>query len=443
MAQSNNRSSRSSMRSKQIGQLLVESGDASTEQIAMALKSQEAHGDMLGVVLRNMGVCNENAIAQALAKQVQVTEVQCPELTADAHALEGVSKEFCLHEKLCPFESLAGLRCVVMGNPLNRKAVNDIESMTRTKVKAFKAPWHDIQALIERSFDGAQSAASHESDPLALDDDPDIIPPSGPLHQPAGPTGILEIPLDDQDDQDNQDDEIPLQDESEEEVPAPQAPAKVKPPMQTIIKGLDSLDSGQAEIFEMTKRPAASTKPSAAKPVSQRIAKVNVDLDKFDLQNPSETIDMPAREHELMDEIEHNTFRGEDARSQTEVLAALKLVPDAYFYSGLAPKNAPRTEELMDIIEALPVAEVLAPNIQAYENSKNGAQSDANERPASGLLSKNRIELQRAPATPMAAIRLGEGEFHKLTLISAEDPVAEWDWKFSAPGPVTVEPFEE
>lgn len=457
------------MRSKQIGQLLVESGDASPEQIAMALKTQDAHGGMLGVVLRGMGVCNENAVAQALAKQVQVTEVQCAELTADGSALNGVSKEFCLHEKLCPFEALAGMLCVVMGNPLNRKAVNEIESMTHAKAKAFKAPWHDIQALIERSFDaaqrvpaqdfeplaldleGAHAAKSHvqnsaaDADPLALDADPDIIPPSDLRNQPAGPTGILEIPLDD---------EIPLQDELEEEVPAPQVPAKVKPPINPTIKGLESLDSGQAEIFEMTKRPAASSKSggTAAKSApakAPRVAKVNVDLDKFDLQNPSETIDMPARgEHDMMDEIEQNAYRGADARNPDEVLAALKLVPDAYFYSGLAPKNAPRTEELMDIIEALPVAEVLAPNILAYEKSKSGGLEDANDLPADmraagSLLSKNHIDIQRAPATPMAALRVGEGEFHKLTLTSSEDPVGEWDWKFTAPGPVAVDPFEE
>src|SRR4029079_15836047 len=120
-------------------------------------------------------------IAQALAKQVQVTEVQCEELQATEDSMQHITEDFCLHEKLCPFELLDNILCVVMGNPLNRKSVTDIELLTHTKVKTFKAPWQKIHDLIERSY--AAHLAVMRGEP----------PPPPPLKNQAHPEPL---PLD-------------------------------------------------------------------------------------------------------------------------------------------------------------------------------------------------------------------------------------------------------
>src|SRR6476646_2301246 len=144
MAEFSRRSSRTSMRSKQLGQLLIENGDATTEQVATALKTQDAHGGLLGSILQHNGACGPEAIGHALGKQVQVTDVQCEELDVSSDVTGLVSKDYCQREKLCPFEELPNLLCVVMANPLHRNAIQDIEAMSRMKVKAFKAPWPKI-----------------------------------------------------------------------------------------------------------------------------------------------------------------------------------------------------------------------------------------------------------------------------------------------------------
>lgn len=455
------------MRTKQIGQILVEAGDVTPEKVNEALRRQDASGGILGAILREMGACSDHAIAQALAKQMQVTEVQCEELTATEDSMQGLTEDFCLHEKLCPFELLGNMLCVVMGNPLNRKSITDIEHITHTKVKTFKAHWPKIHDLIERSYAahlatmrGHPAPAKHHDEPLSLDlegevssgpppnpenaaldnmlleDVPDIIPPTAPGAKPAGPTGILEIPADD---------EVVPAEEHIEHVPAPSVMMKI-PIVAPEIKGLETLDSGNAEMVDVSiKRHAPPAKPAPAP--KKKEAKVNVDLDKFDLSTPSETIDMPARnERDALDEIEQNEVQGEGGRTESEVLVALKLVPDSYFYAGSAPKHAPRSEELLDVIEALPIAQTLAVNIGSYERKKSGLHIATEiEAPGAsvGLLSRNRIEIQKAPTIPMAAVKIGEGEFQRMTLTIVEDPLGEWDWKCASPGPLTVEAFEE
>ena len=478
------------MRSKPLGQLLVENGDVSNEQVAQAVKTQETNGGMIGGILLGMGVCTPDAISHALAKQVQVTDIQCEELEGSAAAVKLVSREICNREKLCPFEVLGNMLCVVMGNPLNRKAISEIENSSRMKVKAFKAPWPKINELIERSyalsFNASKSSpaiapAKHDapledlsfelddepvmpmaktrtntpapgtvppptkaippvhSESLALDDDDIIIPASEPDYddQPAGPTGILEI----------LDDTIPLPSHS-----ASSFENKVvqSPPPPT-IKGLDALDFSAGELVDIAKRKANPGVKQIPKRKEPRIAQVNVDLDKFDQSAAGEVIETYQQpESGAMEEIQYGDMSSSDARKSDAVLVALKIVPDSYFYAGNPPKNAPRSDDLMDIIEALPVAEVVAESIADFERKKGGGTLTSGA-PDSGVMSlsgtamagKSRVDLQRAPATPMAAIRLGEGEFQKLTLQMIEDEGGEWEWNFASTGPILVDAFED
>ena len=152
MADASRRSSRFSMRSKQLGQLLLENGDVQAEQVAAALKQQEQQGGLVGQILQANGACTDAAIAAALLKQVQVTDVRCDELAVAPDVLELVPRELCEAERLCPFERLGNLLCLVMANPLNRKAITQIEEKTRLKVKSFKSIWAPISQLIDRSY---------------------------------------------------------------------------------------------------------------------------------------------------------------------------------------------------------------------------------------------------------------------------------------------------
>lgn len=481
MAEFQRRSSRTSMRSKQLGQLLIESGDVTAEHVAQALKTQDAHGGMIGGILQQMGACTAEAIGHALAKQVQVTDIVCEELVVQPDVAALVSKDYCHREKLCPFENLGSLLCIVMSNPLNRKAIQDIETMSHLKVKAFRGPWPKINDLIEQAY--AQSGAppledislelegepsapapapkpmksaanmparpappatrtaniappSQDDDALPLEDDI-IIPPSEPDdEQPARTAGILEMPVD----------TVPAP--SQTNIPRPRF---AQPPVQPKIKGLEKLTSGDAELIDVAKKKTESGKVPALKKSDAKIAQVNVDLDRFDHSGgEAEIVDtaLPP-ESEGVYEIEHGGVESGAARESGEVLVALKIVPDSYFYAGVAPKNAPRSDELLDVIEALQVAEVVARSIVEYEHKKSGldlpspAESSKLIGVGIGLAGKSRVELQRAPATPMAAVRLGEGEFHKLTLMQVEDEAGEWEWNVASPGPVAVDAFEE
>ncbi|MCY3020170.1 MAG: hypothetical protein NTW87_14225, partial [Planctomycetota bacterium] len=290
MADPTRRSTRFSMRSKQIGQLLLENGDVKAEQIAQALKTQEQQGGLLGQILQRMGVCSAQAISAALLKQVQVTDVKCDDLAVPPEVSELVPQELCEAEKLCPFERLGGLLCVVMGNPLNRRAISQIEEKARLKVKSFKSVWPKISELIQRSYGAGGGAAEMEAIPAAdaaaaLGASPVAeavpaadagVPPSMealeaglPQVVPGDPDAAMQAP---------QQTFLPS-------LPGSRRARVVEAPAEPTIEGIDTLTDGHvAEIVETAKKGARPRKPdeAPAKPKVQKQAKVNIDLDALD-----------------------------------------------------------------------------------------------------------------------------------------------------------------
>jgi len=445
------------MRSKQIGQLLVDDGAVSADQIAQALKIQEERGGLIGYILREQQWCDEQAIVNSLLKQVQVTDVKCDELYVPPDVAELVARETCEMEKLCPFERIGNMLCIVMGNPLNRKAISSIEEQSKLKVKSFKAVWPKIHELIERTYSEQNAAPAEdlslgggagEDDDLSLalesaEAEPALEAPALDL-EPAEPPPLDEEPLD-------------LGGPPAKPIAAskPQYGSSASArrrreqlePQQARVKGLDSLDENNAEMINtddrgLTKRRGFSA-PSPL-PKAKKAAKVNVDLDKLDLSSGEVVAAAGDEELEGHDEIAFAAPLPATRRILGTRFVELSTVKHGYFYEdGFAP--AEQGDDFFDLIDSLPKAEVLAQSIGEYERSQNDKKQSAISAAAVGkpVPSNRPVQLQAAPYEAIKPTLLSEAEFQKLIGSSGEDPVGEWDWAFIAPGPIAVQPLED
>lgn len=444
------RSSRFSMRSKQLGQLLQEAGEVKAEHIAKALKIQEQQGGLIGQILRSMGVCKPSAVREALLKQVQVTDIHCEDLTPEPKVLTLVSRDQCETDKLCPFELVEGLLCVVMGNPLNRRAINAIEEATKQKVKPFKAPWPKIKELIDRSYTDDNLAAAEAGE--AAPDSGDDMPALEELDA-AAPA------------------EIPAPSFGEETAEAePEAPAE--PQAEEYIEGLENLQDDKAEMIETDNRGLVRRKKEtpaeeeAPKPKAPKVAKVNVNLDELDLTTAETVVGEEEDEEEHLEEITSGTPQparpaavkpaAKPSAAKAEPFAEFQTVPDAYFYAeDAAPEEgSERSDELLDLLAQLPVAETVAESGADYrmqlEAQAQKTAPAAAPKPAvraSGAVpaaprKKVAVEHTAAPRDPVPAVALSDAEFAQLTQGLDTDPIGEWDWQYAAPGPVPVAEFE-
>lgn len=462
MADATRRSTRFSMRSKQLGQLLLENNDVQAEQVAKALKIQEQQGGMIGVIMREQGFCDENAIAAALLKQVQVTDVRCEELAVAPDVAQLVTREMCETEKLCPFERLGNLLCVVMGNPLNRRAITQIEEATHLKVKSFKSVWPKINELIQRTYSEENLAAAgmegvNEADATIAEINLNQDGGEGAVLSDA-PAGLEDAapPLQ------LENAEAPIELSPEEPgaaaaavAPAVKAPAARRQPQPAAptepkIHGIDNLNEDAAVVIEtnrrgLTKRTArADDEP--VKPRPEKRAKVNVDLDALDLSK-GEVVRHADDAPEGMEEIEYTPFDNKPLQRHAGEIVALTMVPDGHFYSDGKAPGRNRSDELVQLIETLPVAEVVAQSIGEYEakqaEAKKAAAKPVEKPVLKPSVASRPLELQPAPADVLTAVLISENDFKRLTNHMAEDPIGEWDWHFAAQGPVPVLTYEE
>lgn len=448
------RSTRFSMRSKQLGQLLQDNGDVGAEQIAKALKIQEKEGGLIGQILRSLGACDEHAVGAALLKQVQVTDIHCEDLQVGSSVLKTVPAEQCDADKLCPFERLGNLLCVVMGNPLNRRAINTIEEKTRLKVKPFKAPWPKIKELIDRSYTEENLARPDESEPDLNVGDGETGAPEVEALDDAGADVIAPMEI-----------APPEQIETAEAAPPARAPAarqKAAPalPPEPEIEGLDNLDESNAETIEVDnrglrrrERKIVSDEPYKM-PV--REAKINVNLDELDVEATDEVVGSDEDEtEESLEEIAPSAARSPAPRKAAaaapkqaapkaaarEALVAFEEVDIAFFYKdGVAPPDDVEPDAaLLDLVESLPVAEMVADSVEEYKAS---LEPEPEPEPAKPEKRPLPVEAQPAPADPVKPLVLSEAEFQRLARELDVDPVGEWAWAYAAPGPLEAVTYE-
>ena len=142
---------------KLIGELLVERKIVTSEQVAEALKIQEKKGGLLGQILVALGYATEEAVAQAVASQYGFPYLPLKRYTIDADLLrlipENVARQYCL----IPVDRIGDTVTVAMADPLNIRAVEDIEMISHCTVQVFVATISDVMDAIGRSY-GANHA---------------------------------------------------------------------------------------------------------------------------------------------------------------------------------------------------------------------------------------------------------------------------------------------
>src|SRR3989338_3975187 len=90
--------------SLRIGQLLIEEGIVSPEDIEKALREQKKSGKFLCTVLIEMGLVQEDSILPVLAKQMSLSFVKIKSLHIEPQVISKVPAKFAIHYKLMPIK---------------------------------------------------------------------------------------------------------------------------------------------------------------------------------------------------------------------------------------------------------------------------------------------------------------------------------------------------
>ena len=149
MADKNN--TRSSGR-RYIGEILVASGLIDQETLAKALELQKAQDKKLGQVLIDLGITDDVEIAKALAKQLTIPFIELSELNIPKEVISLVPEELVKNYIVIPVAKQQDKLTLVMANPLDFYAVDDVRFATQLHIEPAVAPEHGILLAISKYY---------------------------------------------------------------------------------------------------------------------------------------------------------------------------------------------------------------------------------------------------------------------------------------------------
>ena len=156
---------------KQLGDILLEGGHVTPQQLAGAVEEQRRLGRSLGRVLVDLGVLTEGQLVSALATQIGLKFVDLSDYPVDGSAVSRIPAAVSRRHNALAIGYDEGKLVVAMADPANVFAVDDIRSMTGMEVRAVVATKADVLAAINRYHRGDDEMDELTSAIDTVDDD--------------------------------------------------------------------------------------------------------------------------------------------------------------------------------------------------------------------------------------------------------------------------------
>lgn len=141
---------------KRLGDLLIDAGKLSENNLLAALEQQKKLGKKLGEVLIELGVLSEEEIIDAIVQQTGIQAVELGDVDFDRKVLKLVPEQLCQKYGLIPFGFNGNKIQVAMADPLNIYALDDLAISTGFAIETFISPKSLIQRYIQVHYSTEQ-----------------------------------------------------------------------------------------------------------------------------------------------------------------------------------------------------------------------------------------------------------------------------------------------
>jgi type IV pilus assembly protein PilB len=138
----------SELAKKRLGEILVERGFISDEQLREALRS----GKRLGEALLEMGALSADELNWALSELLGVPYVEFRDEMVDFDLARTLPEEVLRRHNAFPVLRVGDELTVIMSDPTNRHAVVELEALTGAKVTVAIAARETIRHLLDKAF---------------------------------------------------------------------------------------------------------------------------------------------------------------------------------------------------------------------------------------------------------------------------------------------------
>ncbi len=140
--------------STKLGQVLVNEGAITSDQLELALAEQRRVGGKLGTILTESGLVSEDTISRALALQSGVEHVDLLRERPSAEVLELVTQKLASECEVLPLRVEQSALVLAMANPTDIIAIDRVQRASGLFVRAVSAPRGRIRHAIAAFYRG-------------------------------------------------------------------------------------------------------------------------------------------------------------------------------------------------------------------------------------------------------------------------------------------------
>lgn len=145
------------MARKKIGDLLVENGFITPEQLREALKAQASTGNRLGSILIENGLITEDQLVYTISERLGIQRISLASLVIDPEVIKLIPVEVARRYVLVPIFSIGDTITLAMSDPLNIIAIEQVKYSTNMEIKRVVASSREIKDAIDQYYSVADS----------------------------------------------------------------------------------------------------------------------------------------------------------------------------------------------------------------------------------------------------------------------------------------------
>jgi type IV pilus assembly protein PilB len=135
-------------------ELLVRGGLVSREQLSEALKGEKENGSSVAREIVRLGYTNEDTLTRFLAKQFGIEYIELAPSEVEDAVFSLVPPQIVQKHQLVPYKLSASTLTVVMSDPTDLVAINEVKFVTGYGVRVVLATPSNIKKTLEHRFGG-------------------------------------------------------------------------------------------------------------------------------------------------------------------------------------------------------------------------------------------------------------------------------------------------
>ncbi len=163
------------MAAKKIGELLVQEGLLTQEQLDQALEDQKETGERIGAVLFRLGMIGENALVEFIAKQFEVPQVNVSKISIAKEVVSIIPAEIAQKYQAMPFGLMGNTLHVAMSDPGNLFVIDDMRFLTRKNIQVHVASDNIIKKVVSAHYGGGEDSLDDVLGMLKDEVDVDLV----------------------------------------------------------------------------------------------------------------------------------------------------------------------------------------------------------------------------------------------------------------------------